>query len=182
MQVRRLGLIAASAALACATYQGAPGGTGAETMLVSTGGVGEASLRTGMETVASRSLDLPPEQAWAVLPAVYEELDVPLTVYDTVDMRIGNTGFRPRRVGGERLSRYLDCGRGVTATANADRYEVNVSLTTRLTEADAGGTLLWTEIRASAKPRDVSGHPVRCSSKGTLETRIAEAVEERVRP
>ena len=179
---RRLGLICVPMVLACATSQGVPGGGGTEAMIVSTGGLGEASLRTGVETVASRSLDLPPEQAWAVLPAVYEELEVPLAVYDTVDMRIGNTGFRPRRIGGQRLSRYLNCGRGVTATANADRYEVTVSLTTRLTEADAGGTLLWTEIHASAKPRDVSGHPVRCASKGTLETRIVEAVTERLRP
>ena len=182
MFARRLVFIVVPTVLACSTHAGAPGGSGAETVLVATGGVGEASLRTGMETVTARSVDLPPEQVWAVLPAVYEELGVQLSVYDTVNMQIGNTGFKPRRIGGERLSRYLECGRGMTAASNADRYEVTASLTTRVTESDDGGSLIWTEIHAQAKPRDVSGHPVRCATKGTLETRIVEAVQERVRP
>jgi hypothetical protein len=135
---------------------------------------------TGEATVVSSAVDAPVESVWRVLPGVYKTLDVPLSVLDTVAMQVGNRSFKPRRIGGSRLSKYLDCGRGITATQNADAYEVTMSLLTRVKRADGGGTLLAIEIGGNAKPRAVSGNPVRCVSKGTLETLMADLVREQL--
>jgi hypothetical protein len=135
---------------------------------------------TSEATVVSSAIDAPVENVWRVLPSVYERLDVPLSVLDTVAKQVGNRSFRPRRIGGSRLSKYIDCGRGITATQNADAYQVTMSLLTKVKQADGGGTLLSIEISGNAKPRAVSGNPVRCVSKGTLETFMADLVRERL--
>jgi len=152
--------------------------SGTQTRTLVTVGLGEMDVYTTESTTASHSIAAPVERVWAVLPQLYQELDVPLSVYDTVGMQIGNAGFKPRRLGGTRLSRYLDCGRGITATPNADAYEVTLTLLTKVVEAGDGGTNLQVRVTAFAKPRDVSGNPMRCASRGTLETHMAEKVQE----
>ena len=171
----RLSPFAALAFVACATGVPRESGTQAATY-VGSPAVGDLSFYTGEETVVSSAIDAPVESVWRVLPSVYESLDVPLSVLDTVAMEVGNRGFKPRRIGGSRLSKYIDCGRGITATQNADAYEVTMSLLSRVKRADGGGTLLSIEIAGNAKPRAVSGNPVRCVSKGTLEVFMADLV------
>lgn len=171
--------IVALTCLACATGVPRESGTQAATYV---GGpvIGDMDFYTGEETVVSSAIDAPVESVWSVLPSVYERLDVPLSVLDTLAMQIGNRSFKPRRLGGSRLSKYIDCGRGITATQNADAYEVTMLLLTRVKQADGGGTLLSIEIGGNAKPRAVSSNPVRCVSKGTLEALMADLVREQV--
>jgi len=164
---------------ACATGVPRESGTQAATYV---GGpvIGDMDFYTGEETIVSSAIDAPVESVWSVLPSVYERLDVPLSVLDTVAMQIGNRSFKPRRLAGSRLSKYIDCGRGITATQNADAYEVTMLLLTRVKQADGGGTMLSIEIGGNAKPRAVSGNPVRCVSRGTLEAFMADLVREQV--
>ena len=174
----RITSAAAIVSLGCAASQGVPAGSGVERVQIVHTVQGEDVVVTTEEgTVTSEPVDSPLPQVWAALWVAYAELGIPLAIRDTVRTEIGNTGFRPRRIGGMRLSEYLECGRGITATPNADRYDVTVSLKTRLREAEGGGTVLTTELNATAKPRDVSTNAVRCSSKGTLESRIVEGVK-----
>ncbi len=174
-----LSAIVALACYACATGVPRESGTQAATYV---GGpaIGDMDFYTGEETVVSSTIDVPVDRVWRVLPSIYERLDVPLSVLDTVAMQVGNRSFKPRRIAGSRLSKYLDCGRGITATQNADAYEVTMGLLTTLREADGGGTVLSIEISGNAKPRAVSGNPVRCVSKGTLEVFMADLVQEQL--
>ncbi len=165
--------------VACASSTPMASGTQTRT-LITGAGVGEVDVYTTESTTASLSVAAPVRQVWAVLPQLYQELDVPLTVVDTVAMQIGNAGFKPRRLGGTRLSRYLDCGRGITATPNADAYEVTMTLLTKVLAAGEESSTVQVQVTAFAKPRDVSGNPIRCASRGTLETQIAERVHQLV--
>jgi hypothetical protein len=134
---------------------------------------------------ASKSSDLVDasvDRVWVTLLMVYEELGIPLEVHEPANKRLGNSGFRPGNLGGERLSRYLDCGRGMGISNYADSYQVSMSITTHVSENDDGRALVETEVVAYAEPRAVRGDPLHCSTLGTLERRIVDMVSERVHP
>jgi len=174
------GLMFVILSLGCATSSGAPADVAPERVTVVTAGLGAMDVRTTADAAGSYWADAPVDQVWAVLPQIYEELGVPLAVHDSDAKAIGNSSFRVRRIGGTRLSQYLRCGTGVTATPNADRYQVTISLTTRISEANEGGTAIRTVVGATARPRDVGGSVVNCASTGRLENRISEMVAEAV--
>jgi hypothetical protein len=107
---------------------------------------------------------------------VFVDLGIPLAVVDVENQRLGNGGFQPWRLGGERLSQFLDCGYGGGVAAYADAYRVTMSLFSRVSEHENQSTLVETEIYAAAEPIATSGGPVNCTSKGTLERRIVAMV------
>ena len=73
------------------------------------------------------------------------------------------------------MSTYLDCGRGVTAQPYANLYEVTLSYEVSITRQEVGSSLdAEMRIVATARPRDVRGNPVTCTSKGTLERLVFE--------
>jgi len=116
--------------------------------------------------------------AWTALAAVYEQLEIPVSVSDSMRWLVGNARVQARRIGGERISRYLECGQASMGRPRADQYEVTYSIFSRLQQEQDGRTILVTELDASARPSSVSTNPVHCSSKGTLEVRIADLVTE----
>lgn len=161
---------------------GCAGGSGSEMDDLVTTAVGPYQIRATSEAIASSdSVHATPEQVWAVLPNVYDELGIPEVVVDDRNRRLGNAEFQPRRIGGSRLSRYLDCGSSIGVPSYADSYAVTMSLVTRVVEGTGGMAAVQTQIHAAAKPRDVRGEPILCTSRGTLEHRIFEAVAERIR-
>ena len=179
MHIRTFLIAVSLACVGCASSQrGAPSQPGRQTITQLSGDV-EAQLIYGA-MASSHSVDAGAVAAWGALPEVYDSLQFPIVVVDTVNMRIGSGNFHPSRIAGRRLSRYLDCGRGMTG-ANADTYRVTISLVTWATEGSSGGTQVHTAIEASAKARDVNSYPVNCSSKGVLEREIAELVAEVLR-
>ena len=154
---------------------------------------GQSATQTGPETVSrvfmpggsgvemyndpgvgSRFVDAPLDSVWLALPRAYELLGIPDVGVDAERTMFGNPGYRARRIEGERLSKYVDCGMGATAVPHADQYNVTLSVLTRLTPGQDGGTMVVTTVEATGKPRAVSGNPVYCQSKGTLEARVAE--------
>ena len=80
-------------------------------------------------SLVTHHVDAPVEQVWAVLPGIYEELEVPLTDYDAEGLTLGNRQFVPRRIGGQRMSRYLDCGGPSSGRPFADAYQVEMEPT-----------------------------------------------------
>lgn len=139
------------------------------------GGIGSTEIRNEPRVVA-RTVPAPLDSVWRVLPRVYAILGIPQAGTDPEQKVFGNPEFRPRRIEGQRLSWYVDCGTGVTAVPKADEYEITMSVLTRLSPGEAGGTVLAMTVEATGKPRAVSGNPVYCQSKGTLEARVAELV------
>ena len=115
---------------------------------------------------------------WGVLPAVFEQLEIDVNVVQAEDGIMGNDGYRARRIEGQRLSRWLDCGRG-PVQANADEYQVTLTVIVQLLVAQAG-TTLRTTVDAYARERGVSGGAIHCLSWGNLERRIPQLVMERL--
>jgi hypothetical protein len=169
-------LFAAAGVIACAT----PGAQPAESVTrvgVSTGagsiGVTELHTEPGRSV---HTLPLPPDSVWRALPRVYEILGI-AEPGAAPDLRVfGAQNVRPRRIEGKRLSQYIDCGMGPTATPKADEYEVTLTLLSRLEPGPDSSTTLETTLEASSRPRAAAGARVSCQSNGMLEKRVAELV------
>ncbi len=143
---------------------------------------GDVTARIYTESsVSSDLIPANPDAVWTALISVYEDLEVPLALQDREGGQIGNPQFGPRRLAGQRLSRFLECGSGLTAAPYADQYSVTLYLVSRIAAAGDGETRLRTEVEAMAKPWDVSASPVYCTSKRTLEAMIVERVSEKLR-
>ncbi len=161
---------------ACGACASSGQGTGTQTVsrvFMPGGGGMEMHNEPG---VGSRLVDAPLDSVWLALPRAYELLGIPDAGVDAERTVFGNPGYRPRRIEGERLSKYVDCGTGTTAVPNADQYVVTLSVLTRLTPGEGGGTMVVTTVEGTGKPRAVSGNPVYCQSIGTLEARVAQLV------
>lgn len=115
------------------------------------------------------------DRAWALLPKAYESLGLPLTLSDPAAKVLGMQNVVIHKpIGGERLSRLLDCGVDVNGP-NADYYEVHLTVVSGLEKTDSAGSLLRTRVAAWAAPTGLSSS-VRCASTGRLEERIATAM------
>ena len=122
-----------------------------------------------METTLPASLSA----VWTILPEVFDALDIDVTRIDASTGVMGNPGYRARRIEGERMSLWLDCGRGLVRPY-ADAYEVRLTVIVQLLPSPDGGTTVRTTVDAYARDRSVNGSAVHCLSWGTLERRIAQ--------
>jgi len=122
-----------------------------------------------------------PDEAWAVLPGVYSELLIPVSVNDARTKTIGNTGWKTRRsIGRVPAQRYLDCGSSGTLE-NAETYQLNLSIVTSVLPNANGGAVISTAITGTGKnPITSSSAEVRCASKGDLELRIRDMVQKAI--
>jgi hypothetical protein len=135
-----------------------------------------ADVEIVRETYSTRStLTGGMEALWGALPGVYEILGIPVEYSDPSARRMGNERLSVRRIEGQRLSRFVDCGSGITARPNADAYAVTLQVVTELRPGPGPGqTTVESWLTGSARPVETSGGTVGCTSKGTLEVRIAE--------
>lgn len=133
--------------------------------------------RDGSESFVVDTLAAPAAAVFTAVRGAYEALEIPFTFYEADRLRLG--GF-VQRLGDldedRRPSTWVDCGRGITAEAYADAYQVSMAVATRVTAVDAATSTVETVIRARARARDVSADLLRCRSFGTFESRIAELV------
>ena len=130
-----------------------------------------ATVATPNSAVAA--LDAPPDRVWALLPAVYQELGLDFTTLDPSRRLIGNDGLVVRRkLKDVPLTRYLNCGGGQEGP-NAARYDVTMSIFTRLSPTSEGGTSVATMVGALARSPLFTNSVVNCSSTRRLEDRIA---------
>jgi hypothetical protein len=173
----------AAAAIACSSSGTPDPGAGPTPAAVrvqvgATDGVRDESIRRSDPT-GEHALDAAPDAVWRVLPLVYDELGIPVTTLVTDARRIGNPAFRTRRrLGGEPLSRYLDCGSRMGGR-NADSFDVTLRVETMVRPAEQGAVLVTT-IDATARPVTGGGDPVNCSSTGRLESRLVEMIRARL--
>ena len=139
----------------------------------------EAKLRAESSLV-THHVDAPVEQVWAVLPSVYEELEIPLGFYEPEGMALGNREFNPKTIGGNRMSRYLNCGANTAGRPFADAYQVEMYLVTRVDAVGPSKTRIRTELYATARARDTGVNRIQCPTNGSLERRITEVITEKV--
>lgn len=170
-------------ASACASSGGSatPGDVVQTTRPVDTGagGVQGMQLRSVTEDFARATVvEVAPTEVFAVLPAVYDELKLPVSTLVSSERRIASQNARFRdRVGGERAARIVSCGTAADGREAADSYELTLDIATvAAARPDGQGTDVKTVVSGLAKPVFTSGEPVRCASTGRLEARIAAAV------
>ena len=147
-----------------------------ERTMVEGGGFGEIELFTE-PGFGERTIEAEPAEVWAILPDVFEQLQIPVTLSKPGRKEMGNKGYRARRIEGTRMSKYFRCGTGMLG-ALADEYNITLSVVTRLINAPEGGTRILTTVDAIGRPRATSGNPLRCESIGVLEMRVAQLLAE----
>jgi len=128
-------------------------------------------------SVGQRSFGVRADQVWAVLPQVFEQLDIPVTTQNRAALQMGNAGYVARRVEGKRMSTYLDCGTSLSGVL-ADAYDITLQLFVQLRPTSEADTEVTVTIDGLGEPRSTSGTPVHCSSKKVLEDRVTELVAE----
>jgi hypothetical protein len=136
----------------------------------------------GNDEAALRQIDATAEEAWRVLPQVFEALEIPVSHIDTRNRIIGNREHRAQRtLGGEQLERFLSCGSTMTGPVTSS-HRVMLSVVAQVLPAENGLARLRTLVEGVAHSRQgVSGAPISCASSGRLEARIAEMVNRSVR-
>lgn len=111
------------------------------------------------------------QAVWLALSTVYQKLGIPLSVVDTGSHVLGALRVTQRRpVGGERLSRLLECGTG-SFGPNAERYTVQLTVLSSVQALPDGRTTVDTRVAGTASPNGLNSS-VSCASTGVLEDRI----------
>jgi len=143
-----------------------------------TGTGGEFRLPADMVTA---SLEVPAgaEIAWPALKAVYEELKIPAPEVSEPTRTLRNLRFVvSRRLGGVRLSTYLDCGRSASGP-NADSHRLELEIASRVVALGSGRSRVDTEMTGIGMNMEgTSNNRVLCTSNHQLEFRIAGRVRE----
>lgn len=118
-------------------------------------------------------------KVWSLLPGIYEELGVPLTVVDSANQVLGAIRVTTRHpVGGMRLSMILECGTG-NYGPNAERYTVQLTLLSGVHPLDDTHSTVETRVSGSASPNGLSSS-VKCGSNGMLEEKVVAMLHERL--
>lgn len=188
--MRRLPVLALMLAAACASNTKpedtpapvAPPSSRPQTERITTGSGTQLQINTmNVDTDVRLFSTGTPAQVFAVLPAVYAELAIPVSVNDGQSKSVGNTGWRTRRsIGKVPMQRYLDCGSSGTIQ-NAETYQILMSVVTTVRPNASGGSVVSTAITATGKnPVTSSSAEVRCATKGDLEIRIRDMVQKRI--
>jgi len=170
--LRVLSLIALSACASSGTSSSRPD----ETVRIVGGGTSNLKITSNQYAHVSR-ISSPIDKVWIAMPAAFEALSIPISTVDTLKHLIANDGLKLRRqLGKTPLSRFIDCG-STQIGENADSYDVHLTISVQLMPAEGGTTKLETMFEAMAKPVSFSREYSRCSTRGVLEQRLAEAIK-----
>lgn len=138
----------------------------------------EIEASGGGRGVVTHEVGLPVARVWRALAPTFEEVGLRGAGVVEADRRVYGypSAVMPRRIAGQRLSAFLDCGQG-PAGAYADTYRVTGTVLAAVRPAAAEDrSLVEVVVEAVARPREVSGQAVRCASNGRLERAIAQNV------
>jgi hypothetical protein len=139
-------------------------------------GGGNINLRLTHDASASEDIvPLASGPAWAALMRAYATLGIPITASEPNKRLLGSGPVRAhRKFAGQSLSQSLDCGSSITGD-NADMYEVTMRLVSQI-EPAGDSSIVRTQIAATATAVGSSNSALHCTSKRTLEKKIARLV------
>jgi len=173
--MRVLGVLSLIALSACAS-SGTSSARPDETVRIN--GAGSSNLKLTSNTYAHvTKISAPLSRVWLAMPGAFEALSIPISSVDTITHVIANDGLKLRRqLGTTPLSRFIDCG-NTQIGENADSYDVHLTISVKLIPDEGGVTKLETMFESMAKPVSFSREYSRCSTRGVLEQRLADAVK-----
>lgn len=165
-------LVFSSLLTACATTGSPPAGAGAPGSI--SGTETGSLIRMGQDSRAvSVSLDASPEQVWAVLPGIYQELGITAEMRDESVRTLGTRAFTGSRIDGRRTTDFVRCGNQGSGPSSGAMFRTRLTIVTRVIATGDGKTELVTEVGGTATPVEgTSTGPVACASTGDLEQRI----------
>jgi hypothetical protein len=125
------------------------------------------------------AFDVSPETIWRLLPEVYADVGLPEPAVDpsTWTAAVQNHTVM-RRLGDERMSRLIACGRDMTGDY-ADTHRIRLDVRTWVTGA-APATEVHTRVEATATSVEGRAGRITCTTRGRLEQSIAEALRTRL--
>lgn len=169
--------VAALATLGCATSGSTASGPYEQShVIVDAPGGRYDLLLTREQYLSSDTLTVSPKSAWPALVQTYAALGVPLQGADRSRYMIATQYFHAHSsFGGERMSRWLECGSTMTGDI-ATTYEITLRFGSLLDTSVVGRTIVRTAVTATAIAPGTGTTPVQCSSRGALEKRIAALV------
>ncbi len=181
--MRHFGLLAALLSLAgCAPSQSSIAPSGAtrpvrlQTEDLMTTTTYEFNI-TPTDRVVSNSLAGAPERAWPYLVAAYQEIGLPINILDEKTWTLGTLNASTgRKLMGQPLSTFLDCGRAGGGALRVQTYAVNVAVHTVLKRAGQESFVVHSVVQGRAKDPVQNNPPVTCSSTGKLEENIANRI------
>lgn len=136
-----------------------------------------------MDTVGEvREVPASPGKVYHAASLVLRNLRIPIDVSDSAAGLLGAAKLtRMRNVAGSPLSRFLECGAGMTGP-RADSHRVQMPLLLFLDPMPNGYTKLRVSLVASAQDNSgTSNSPVQCGSTGALEKKLRDAIDAQLR-
>ena len=176
------GLLAGCASSKAPRTEGMGGDALANTNLRSEGSTTGLNVTTRTE-VSSAIIMAPPDAVFKAVSAAYSTLKIPVTEVNQANRTIGNAAYRiRRRIVDVPTMKAVDCG-GDSGMPNAETYQLLLTIRTRVTANDAGGSVVQSTVEGSGRnPTTAGSSDVICTSTGGLEKRIAELVKENLKP
>jgi hypothetical protein len=179
--MRILLLFSAALLTACASSGNSELGGNERTVHLADGTGGFLRLR-GSDGARIVNLTYPMDKVWRALPTVFDSLGIPLTDLNPATHILGNSGMKVHKTLGKvSLSKYLECG-STQGYPSAETYDIQISVRTQVEDAGNGATSIGTLVEAAGRPMAFAGEYVRCTTKGELESRIAESVKALLKP
>lgn len=130
-------------------------------------------LLTRDRDLSADTLVLPPARVWRGLVQTYAGFGAPLQGADGQHYMIATESFHAHATfAGERMNRWFDCGQSITGDI-ATSYEITLRLGTLIDTSSTGRSIIRSALDATAIAPGSGTTPVECSSRGTLEKRIA---------
>lgn len=145
-----------------------------------TGTGGEFHIQPDL-VVASLEVPAEVDVAWPALLQVFEELEIRAQEVDSPTHTVRNLRWVvSRRLGGQRLSTFLDCGRSASGF-NADTHRLQLEIASRVVSQGPGRSRVETQIQGIGMNMEgTSNSRVVCTSTHQLEFAIAQRVRELV--
>lgn len=136
---------------------------------------------TVAEETYAHTIDQPYDRAWAALSFVFQDLGLTLTGMNPASGTIQGEIVRTRRpFGGKSLAGLLRCGE-TAAGPNAARYDITMTIVTRVTRKSDAASDVATVVDAVALPNATMGNSVRCVPTPAIAKLIADRVQEAAR-
>lgn len=121
------------------------------------------------------------DSLWTALPSVYQQVGIEPAHVSPAEKSLGNLDFAAtREIGGTPLSRLVRCGLTSLGLPRENSSRINLSVITSLSAMPGGQTRVQTRVEASTRNTGTGSGSVECTSTGTLERLISEALEEQV--
>jgi hypothetical protein len=174
-------LLPASTLVGCATTSNPAPDTNGVTVHSNETTVSKGSGERGMTVVTNDvnggsqiHVSGTPMAAMSALAQIYSDLKIPIGTMATSTGQIGNSNYTvpSHEIGGNALSRYLNCGLDPTSTPRADAGVVTISVMSTAVAIGDTASVVTTTVSGSARPINDSSNRVTCQTTGGLERRI----------